>query len=301
MQLTDKAKETIRGQAKEELRTEAVRVIKTWGLAFGVTNVVALLASLVYVFGFLPSQAAVMARTQLNLEIAELKNKVIEESTAAIMKVGEVRGKALLVKEELDKTHKDLDTIKSEVAVINAGKRKDLASLIGSLNASPTAQEILARVEKVDGSLSDFKGAFTHTLVPNSEWSWSTTSNNWETVGALSSVISLGSDTTLVLVANGHTKKDHKDEYLYLSFFVDEKRVPSPPVTPAGLNHGPYLNYHSGEWMMGNFTQIFTVRGLQYPADVRVELKMKTNPGVTSTCAMNGASIQILTLPAGSA
>ncbi len=119
-------------------------------------------------------------------------------------------------------------------------------------------------------------------------------------MGNLSTTVRLESDATLVLIANGHSKIDHQDEWLYLSFFVEGQLVPGPPATPQGdAEMGHHLNHYTGEWMAANFTQIHVVRDLQYPKDVQIDLKIRTNGAVQSTCLVNGAAIQILTMPAG--
>ena len=124
------------------------------------------------------------------------------------------------------------------------------------------------------------------------DWSWSTTSTSWTTVGNLKITLTVDHDSLLIMTANGHVNSDEPDNpSFYASFFVDGNH----PVGVVG--EGGYLGqYHIYEnvtdgWAPLNFSQFAIVE----PGTHTVEVKATVTSG--STWTINGSGIQVAVIP----
>ena len=124
-------------------------------------------------------------------------------------------------------------------------------------SALESADKVIAAAKLVNNS-----GQVAMKLVQNNKWSYKTSTNDWTTVGNMSTTVRVETDSLLMLIANGHTMTSDPDDWLYLSFFVEGEIVVSAPVhDDNGVeDYGPFLDYQSEIWETANFIQIREVK-----------------------------------------
>lgn len=156
MALSDQDKNDIKIHVKNVLSG----IVQTWGIIIGVTNLLVILSALIYVFFILPGSAAQEAKSQINTEIAGLKESIIEQSSEALISLGKVKGNIDQVNEDIEPLNKkysdaskELDMIRKDIKTLLTPEQKNSAAILRELENSPKADSIL-------GMLSELKLKF---------------------------------------------------------------------------------------------------------------------------------------------
>lgn len=153
MTLSDQDKNDIESHVKNVLSG----ILRTWGIIIGVTNLLVILSALIYVFFILPGSAAQEAKSQINKEIAGLKDKIIEQSSEALISLGKVQGSIDQVNDNIEPLNKkyvdatkELDMVRNDIKTLLTPEQKNSAAIIREIEKNPKAESILSMLSELN-------------------------------------------------------------------------------------------------------------------------------------------------------
>ena len=122
-----------------------------WRIAayFGLTNLIAIVAGLTYIFFVLPNQAAEQARAQVQAQSSTLTAEFIKKAAEALVDSGKAQASATQVTEkgrEIDRQFRELQV---KFDAIKGTSAEQLADLVAKLKATPDLAENLKLVTTV--------------------------------------------------------------------------------------------------------------------------------------------------------
>ena len=142
--------EQLSAAQKLAIQEYVVNTLSKWIKYLGFASAGTLALSLIYVFFVLPGQAVERAKGQIQDDIAAVADVVNQRLTGLLTEAGASQARVEALENDTNQARQQLNTIRSDLAAVNAETLAQASQLINSLREAEQLGDLIERVSTVE-------------------------------------------------------------------------------------------------------------------------------------------------------